>query len=377
MKIKKILSVILIILSFSLIPFFECRAVEETSGEDMIDSFTSDIVSRLDESTLEILEELGLEKISSDSVFDLSFSEVFKCIKGELSLSVKENVSTFLSLAAMLFVMICVSSLKPPDLRQNSAYADVFTLICIIAVCAAVKDNISLVISVFTVTGGFMTTYIPVLTALLAFSGSVTGSVVYNSVTVALAEIISVSSKNILIPFVRIYFALIASSTLNPAVNGDRISHAVNKALVTVISSAAVFFTFFLSVKNVLAGDIDSLALKSGKYLISGLVPVIGTSIGSMFSSIVGSLNLVKSTVGIFVIICVFIINLPVILRLAVCEAGLRLLGFIGEAFGEKNASGIFNGFAGGIRILLTLVIFELVLIIITTGLIITIKGEI
>ena len=86
-------------------------------------------------------------------------------------------------------------------------------------------------------------------------------------------------------------------------------------------------------------------------------------------------MDLIKSTVAVFGVICVATINIPVVIKLTVCYVGLSIIGFISDFFSAGSASSVARGFAGGIKLLTALVLFEVVLVLISTGLAVTIKG--
>ena len=229
----------------------------------------------------------------------------------------------------------------------------------------------------FSLTGKLLYSYTPVLTVFLSISGNVTSSILYNSTVVAVSQVLSAVSENIIIPFICVYFALITALSLNETVNTDKITSSINKAVITLVSVMTMIFTVLISGKNILAKEIDGIAYTSGRYFISNFIPVIGPSVSSILSSIIGSLSLVKSTVAIVAILCATAINLPIIAKLFANYLSLHIIGIIADSFGEKRAGSIFAGFSSGIRILMIIVIFELVMVIIATGLVLTIKGGI
>lgn len=373
---KKVTISLLIIPVLFSIGVFTAYGVNETQADSWIREYTADIEEILDEETLETLEQLGLNEITTENIFNLSFTQVLKNVGKIFKFNLKEHSNRFFKMLSLLIVLISANSLKSEKSLFSNQLSDIATVITTILVVSGINNSISKAVTAFALTGKLILTYAPILAVLLSITGNLTASTLYNSGLVALAQVFSAFSENILIPFIGMYFALIIALSLNKNVNSSKITGSLNKIITGSISFMTMIFTLLISGKNILARDIDGILYKSGKYLISNFIPIIGPGISSVFSSIIGSLSLVKSTVGIFAIICTFIINLPVLISLTLDYISLYAMSLIADSFGEKQIYSIFNGFSNGIKILITIIIFELVLVIISTGLILTIKGE-
>lgn len=374
MKFKKIGSTVLIVVS--LLYLFSLSAFgEELDPHSESADYGAEIYSALDGEAKEILSSFGIDTLNFDSVFNISFSQSFRAVGDILKSSVKDAAPYFFKMLAMLIAMTVIAAVRPDKSGEKDIVSSVFAMITVIMTASFVSDILTQTVGVFNLTGKLLLTLAPIITALLSVSGNVTVSVLYNSVTVAAAQIVSSIAAELLIPLIGVYFSFVISLDLGEDVKGDRLVHSINKVLTGGFAALSTVFTFILSVKNVLAKDLDGVLYKSGKYVISSFVPVVGSNISAILSSVVGSLELIKSTVAVFGIICVAAINIPILVKLSVCYAVLCLLGIIGDLFSAPSASSVVRGFAGGIKLLTAMVFFELVLVIIATGLTVTIKG--
>ena len=374
MKIVKNTSVFIIVIIIIFVISF-CAYGQE-SINSFLESTSEDLMSVLDTQTKDILSEMGVDLTDYNSVFNLSFTDILKSIGSIFKVSSKDSIILLFKLLAMLIVMIAVKGLNTDEGKKPHIIDDVFSLVCVISSASVIEETLLQFSAAFKLTGKFMYSYIPVLTVLLSVSGNITGSAIYNSVALVMAQLITTLADSIILPVMGIYFALISAMSFNDIVGNNKLAGGINKAITGLVSFVTVIFTFFLSAKNILAKDIDGVLYRSGKYILTGIVPVIGSSIGSILNSIIGSLSLIKSTVAVFAVVAVFIINLPVLIRLSLDRLILNLIATVGDTFGEKTASGIFKSFSGGLKILVTLTAFEVILVVISTGLIILIKGE-
>ncbi|MBE6747133.1 MAG: hypothetical protein E7558_06755 [Ruminococcaceae bacterium] len=344
---------------------------------ELTDKYIEQITDNLDRESKEILTSFGLNELSSEELMKLSVSDIFKSITDIFYISIKDQLYNFFRMLGMLIVMIIANSIRNSRQQLSAQVTDVFSMLCIIMIASSINSCISGMANAFSLTGKLLYSYTPVLTVFLSISGNVTSSILYNSTVVAVSQVLSAVSENIIIPFICVYFALITALSLNETVNTDKITSSINKAVITLVSAMTMIFTVLISGKNILAKEIDGIAYTSGRYFISNFIPVIGPSVSSILSSIIGSLSLVKSTVAIVAILCAAAINLPIIAKLFANYLSLHIIGIIADSFGEKRAGSIFAGFSSGIRILMIIVIFELVMVIIATGLVLTIKGGI
>ena len=375
MKLKKVIIYLLTVCS--LIVFFTLTASceDKSESEKELEKITQDIFDCLDDETKQLLSDFGIESLDYNAVFDFSFSNFWSVIKKEISNSSGDNKSFFFKTLAMLIILITINTIQPKD-KNSGIVSDIFTMIVILYMTSSLSDIFTMLVTAFNLTSKFMLTYIPILTVIVSLSGNITSSAIYSSAAVGLAETLSALANDLLLPLMGVYFGVIISLSFNDGLDSEKINSSIQKAVSGIISFLSLIFTFILSVKNVLAKDVDTVLYKSGKYIIANAIPVVGSAVSSILNSIIGSVSLIKSTIAIFAIIAVVLINLPVLIRLTISYFSLYLLGLVGDLFGEKRASNIIRSFSQSVKIMAVLVIFELVLVIITTGLVISVRGE-
>ena len=375
MRIKKVIIYLLSVCSLVALFTFTASCEGKSESEKELEKITEDIFDSLDDKTKELLSEFGFEDLDYNSLFDFSFSNFWTVIKKELSNGSSDSKFFFFKTLAMLIILITISTVQSND-KNFSIVTDVFTMVVILSLTTSLSDIFTMLVSAFNLTSKFMLSYVPVLTVILSLSGNITSSAIYSSAAIGLAQTISALANDLLLPLMGVYFGVIISLNFYDGLDSEKISSSIQKAVSGIISFLSLIFTFILSVKNVLAKDVDTVLYKSGKYIIANAIPVVGSAVSSILNSIIGSVSLIKSTVAVFAIIAVVLINLPVLIRLTVSYFSLYFLGVIGDLFAEKRAANIIRSFSQSIKIMAVLVIFELVLVIITTGLMISVRGE-
>lgn len=376
MNVKKpMLFSALIIFLFSVTLFYASGV--ESDADSMSDDYGSEIYSYLDDETRDVLSSFGIDSLDFDSVFNISFTKSLKAVGDMLKSSAGEAVPYFFKMLAMLIILAATAELRPKKIGEKDTVATVFSLTTVLMTAAFISDILTQTVAVFNLTGKLLLLLAPIITALLSVSGNVTASVLYNSVTVAIAQIISAVSSNLLIPLIGVYLSFVISLDISDGIKGDKLIYNMNKILTGIFAAMSTGFTFVISIKNVLAKELDGVLYKSGKYVISSFIPVVGSNISAMLSSVIGSLELVKSTVAVFGVICVAAINIPVLAKLCVSYAALSVLGVISDLFSVSSVSSALKGFSGGVKLLIAIVFFELVLVIISLGLTVMIRGSV
>ena len=119
----------------------------------------------------------------------------------------------------------------------------------------------------------------------------------------------------------------------------------------------------------------DSVAVKGIRFAISSLVPVLGSSISEAYSSVIGSINLIKGSVAALGIIAVILINIPVLAEILLYHFLLSALSYICDFSGSVTMANTFRSFCCALKILMLLCVFQMFVLIISTGIMLLIKG--
>lgn len=369
-KFKIAISVIFLISFCS----FNVFATEEKDVNSLISDYSEQLFGSLDNNTQKLLSDFGLDSLEAGSFINLSLKDIALVMKNAFSMTMKEYISSFSEMLGLLIVMIIINSIR--EKSESELLDDVFYIICVLIISVLLTDIITVFAAVFTLTDKFMMALIPIMTVMLSFGGSVTFSAAYSSMMIAFCQLIAFFSENIIVPFSGIYFGLIISMNFNEATNSRQISKSVNSISVSALSVISTAFTLMLSAKNILAKDIDGVLFKSGKYLISSFVPVVGGAVSSVLNSVIGSLSLVKNTIGVFAIIAALLINLPLFIKISLCRFLLGIISFIGDSFGDKKTSELVMSISEGFKLLSVLAFFEMITVIISTGLAVSVRSS-
>ncbi len=371
---KKIIFISLIstilIASFSFVVY----SADEVDFETLESDIRKDLASTIDDETLEILSDIGIDDFSFDDIYNISLKNITSFFKETL----KEKIGIVSEDISKLFCVIIIAGIVTALFKDYSD--ENFTgMLCVVIVAVfttgIISDTLNAVVSVLDLSSKFMTGFVPIYTLIISLSGNATTALTYNTFAVILAEVISAFISSGAINIVGAYFSLGISFSINESINISRLSSVVNRTVSITLGLAASAFTGFLSLKNILSVSVDRISVRSVRFLISSLIPIVGSSISDAYSSLIGSINLIKSSVAIVGILVIIIINTPIILETLIYYLSFNILSYLSDGLSVNRVGDVLRIFAGGIRILLLTCIFEVFMLIITTGIVLSVKS--
>ncbi len=357
------------VLIFSLSGRGSCFDIGETSDE-----ISTELFSAMEDDVADILDSMGINSENFLSYQDASLSGIgnfFKTTLKDKAISCFKNTSGVFAVTLMLCL---VSLFLGSDGDKNYVSFISGSTVSLLSV-SVIENSLSAAVSVLKLSGNFMIAFVPVYTAVISLAGGATSAFTYNSLVLFFAEAVSGVISSLTVDFMGVFFCLAMAFSVGDSISIDRFLSFVNKAVGLVFGFFASVFTGLLSIKGVLCVAADSVTVKGIRFLISSMIPVVGASISEAYSSVLGSINLIKGSVAAVGIIAVLVINLPVIIENLIYCTVFSFLAFMSESCGDGKTAGILRCVSGGIRILLLLCVFEMFLLIISTGIMLSIKG--
>ena len=220
-----------------------------------------------------------------------------------------------------------------------------------------------------------MLALIPVLAGIITAAGNPTLALTYGSFAMAAVQAAAQTAGNIIMPLCGAFSAFGVSASLSPELKLIKLADMIKKLTIGVLSFIAAAFSAVLGLKSLLAGSADTLASKGIKLVLSSAVPIVGGALSDAYSSIIGSVSLLKSTVGVFGVIAVVMIDLPVVLQLTARIILLKLLGVLSSSMGDDTTGEVLDTLSSALTVINAAVIFTAALFIISTGIVISVKA--
>lgn len=363
-----------IVLLFSLSSFAIAAEVQDDYSSLMKSTGADKLYDLLDDDVKEALSELGINEVDFSALFDVSISKVFNLIKNA---SIGSLEAPFKSLMKLICVIILISlgeSFIPDDNKYKSVIGILSTLFCISAVIVPLYQAMEAAISSVSVCGVFMKSLIPVLTGVVSASGNPTLAISFQSIAFSVAQVISSVSENYIVPIVGAVIAIDITGALMPSFKLSGITDLIKKTVISVLSFTSTLYISFLSLKGALANAADTVANKGIKLIISSAVPVVGSAVSEAYSGIIGSLVLVRSTIGIFGIAVITVVTAPAMIQLLFWIFALKIGASVGEVFLQDSTVRLLKSLSSAITLFNVVLLFNAVLFIISMALVLAIK---
>ena len=359
-----------LIVSLVFIFSLSVKAVETLIDEEY---YSEAINSIIDAETADKLQDFGLESFTLDEIYSVSFDDIGRYFTTVLQERIKASAGAFFRLLCIVVLGVSIKAFVSADGDNGIS---ILSVIATVFMSSEIINSVlnSLLASMKT-GGDFMLAFIPIYTVILSLSGNVSAAITYNSLTFAFAQGISAFINNFAVDLIGLYFALSIAFSMNRSMKLSRFVATVNKISATVLGFFASTFATMLSVRGLLSVAVDSASSKSIKFLLSSLIPIVGSSISDAYASVLGSINVIKGSVAFIGIIVILIITVPPIIESVVYCACFSVLSYLCDIADFSELSDVLKSFSSGVRIVVLMSIFEMFILTVSTGIMLTAKG--
>lgn len=356
---------------------FVCFNVAASAETDdfLSESGAGELFDSLDDETKALFEAAGISDLSFDSLFSVSAGDIRNSVKKLITGGIEAPLNSFVRLMAVIVLLSVFECFMPEDSPIKSVSEVAGTLFCIVSVISPLTTAMVSAASSITVSSSFMLGLVPVLAAVVSASGNPSLALSFQSIAFAAAQFISAVSKNCIMPLVGAVLALDITGAVMPSFRLSGLTRFIKKTLTSVMTFSATVFVAFLSIKDALANAADTVTSRGIKLAISSAVPVVGGALSEAYSGVIGSIVLARSTVGIFGIAAIALINLPSCIQLVFWIFALKLSAAAGELFGQNSTAELLKNIASAITLLNVVLVFNGVLFIISTALLVAVKA--
>ncbi len=366
------------LLLFLLIPVssYSMDYSEEEYNETLSSYDLSSFEKELDADTYKMLDELGVLDFSYESITGLSFNDIVGLLKSLFQKKAELPIKSSVTVLIFILLSAFLQSLKAEsDDSVNMIYSTATALLVATVVLVKLTSTVSLASMAISVASNFVYAFIPVFCSIVVASGGITTGFSTNTTLLILAQGLSFISSNVFMPIVNCYLALGVTSSLRYELNLDKLLSSLKKIITTCISFVSGVFVSVLSVKTAVAGRADMLGLRSIRFAINSVVPVIGSSISEGLLSIQAYSSLIKSSVGIVGVMAVVLVFLPSIIEVVLWRISLTLCVIVSDIFGDKSVSAVLNAFLNTLLLINVILILSMVTTVISFGILIAAGG--
>lgn len=357
-------SLIIIILLLLFSAPMTAYAVDEQEAKSEYSQQLDDILSDYDIET------------SSDEITSLTFGEFAR----ELAARVKDSDnSPFKLLGTILLVTVLSALLKNTGSAVFHSTADIYGLVCVLTAVTVISPLLfaafSQSVEAVTVSGGFISVFIPVFSGTAAASGQITSAAVYDIAVLAASELIVQLVSGFLMPVLSAAVMLSVTGSVFLRNDMSGIVQLLKKLITWGMTITMTIFIGFVTLKCSLAGKTDGAATKAARFVISGSVPVVGGAVSDAYAAVRSSFDLIRGTVGTIGCIAVLLIILPPVIQLMLFRFVMWIGSAAAELFGADHMKKLLSSFDSALAIAQSVLVCYGVMFVLCTGILIQTAG--
>lgn len=350
-------------------------AAEKSKEQTDAEAVFSEIYEAVDTDTKSAIADLGLDEISYESLLSLSpravITELLEVLTGKL----QEPLRAAGLMLAFVVLYAVLSGFTQQKGNIHTIFSLFSTLWIVMLILPSVSETLVAAFSAIQLCADFMLVYIPGFAGIIAMSGKPLTSAAYSSVMVGLSNLFSAVQMHALLPIAQVFFLLNILNGIESKFSFDSIAACFKKLIQITLGVFSAVFTGLLAIKGSLAASGDSVTVKGIKTLVGSTVPIVGSALGDSLTSVLGSISLIKSTVGIFGILVIALINVPVVLDLLLWYFAISFSAAVSGALGLTSIKKMLDGIAATVSLVNVFVIFTAFLFIVSTGIILQFRG--
>lgn len=358
MKIKVILMLSLLFLfSFS----FTVR------GEDLYNAADIEkIEEALPEDAQEIFENEGWSG-ETDWNNSLDTSGFISLLKSFFTQGINAPLKASMSVLSLIILSSLIQSFA--EKGEISESVDTVCLIgAALLLAVPIYNIIEAVKETLTAAVTFISVAIPVFVGVICASGKPASASATGGIILAACEGLSAVCAFVLLPLMNGCLAVGMCGAFSQEKRVTGLITPIKKGAMWVYSLVSTLFLFLINVKGITGGAADNFSVKTAKFLLGTTVPVAGKALSESASAVAASLNLLKGNVGIYIILGVAAILLPLIFSLICWRVALWGLKYLSELFSTPKIPMLIEAFSGVLSMLLGFTLLQLALFIISLG---------
>ena len=343
---KKFLIVTITAVVFICMSVFPVSAEEDSALYDL-----SGVYNSLSDDAKQSLENIGAGSADPNSLSQISFSSIISEIANTASQNVSSPLKGLVNISALLLLCSILTAYKSSLSNDISNTINIVSTLCI--TCAVVMPAINVIKStagVIEIASNIMLAYLPVMFTIMASSGQAVSGASYYSMMIVAGEGVGQLSSKIIVPLLNMFLGLSITSSVSPSVNLSGFMSMISKSVKWLLGFAMTIFTAVLTFRQLISVSVDNVSTRAVRFTLNSFIPIVGSALSDAYKVVQGSIGLLKSGIGIIVILSVTIVFMPVILQgvmwmftLWIGKSTAEVLNLNGPAKLLENISSVFS----------------------------------
>lgn len=375
---------VLIIFLFALL--FGISCINADALESPQESAPFEIISNTDKQNLynslsdeakKSLSNLGIDGIDYNSINNLTFEKIISEIISAAANQSANPLKAFISIIAIMLLSSMLGTLKSSlENSRMQQIIDVVATLCITsALVVPVSNTVLHTTEIIVTASNFMLAYIPIMLVVMVSSGQAVSGSAYYSMMIMAGQGVSQIASNVIAPLLNAFLGISIASAVSPNMNLSGITSFIGKIIKWLLGFVMTIFTALLSFKQIITTSLDNVSTRAVRFTLTSLVPVVGSALSDAYKTVQSSVNLLKSGLGVFVIISTAVVFLPVIAECLLWVLSIGLSKAAGEVLNLSQPCKVLEAVSTVVTTLLAIIFCIMAVYIISTAVVLMMGG--
>ncbi len=204
----------------------------------------------------------------------------------------------------------------------------------------------------------FVTVILPALSGVLLSMGAVNSFSLSGLSLSMLLSFLSQFVLGMLFPFLKISFTFDLFSIITANAGLSTFASKIKNVFLWLMGLSTTGILTMLAFQNVIASKADSLSLRAFRFTAAGVVPIVGQTIAESSKTLLSSLDMLRSSIGVLGVGVILLMLLPELLSLLFKKIIFDIAASMSDACGSKILFSVFHcasSVIGGIIALVSL----------------------
>ncbi len=354
-------------------------SVVRVSAEDIseLEKSLDSLMESLSDEAKGDLASVGVTSPDINDMKNLSFESIIELIVNKLSFYSGASFSASAVVIAILLLNALFDSYT--DALKQSTTKEVIQVVSTLCITTTlvipIIDLINDSIATITDASNFMLLYIPIMVAIVTFSGQAVSAASYYSFMVLACQGISQLSTRVISPLLSVYLGFCVSSSICDRVNLRGLCQMFSKVIKWLVAFSMTVFSALMTIRSMITTAYDSVTARAVRFTMSSFIPIVGAALSESYKTIQGSINLLRSGAGVFVILAILIVFLPCVCRCLMWLLSINLCKCIGEIISVTSPINMLSCVSSVISTVFAITVCVMAVFVISTALLITLGG--
>lgn len=378
-KAAVIFLVLAVVLCLSQVTAFaaDSQSATQSTANDINSIYDiSALYNSLSDDVKQSLENIGINGIDGQQISQISFTEVVNEIVKLAGENSAGPLKAVISLTALILICSLLSSYKNSLSSELSSSLGIAAVLC--ATCTAALPAIQVIADMSAVVktaSAFMLAFVPVMVMIMSSTGHAVSGASYYAMMIGAGEGVGQLSSKVIVPFLNMFLGVSVTASVCPETRLSGISSVISKAVKWILGFVMTVFTAVLSFKQLITASVDDVSTRAVRFTLNSFIPIVGSALSDAYKTVQGSVNLLKSGLGIFVIISIAFVFLPIILNSLLWIFTLSAGKLFADTLGINQVKNLLEGVSTVLSTSLAIVLCIMSVYIISTALVLLLGG--